>query len=364
MEEAMLSFRIVKRYPGFSLDCEAEFAPGITAVFGPSGSGKTTLLDCIAGLVTPTEGEIHLRGRAVYSSAGRRNIPPEKRRVGYVVQDSALFPNMNVRRNILYGYNLTPGHLRKIEPEHLIELFQLAPLMDRGVANLSGGERQRVALARALATSPDILLLDEPLASLDVGFRGVIIRYLKRVWRELHTPMVYVSHSISEVMALAESALVLSGGRRVAQGKPSDLLARPDVMALADYSPLENLLEAQVVHRTDGDGLAVLRVGNAELLAPNVHRDPGETVTVSLRAGDIILALDVPSRMSARNVVPATVDRLSVVGGRVLVYADVGAVLVVEITPAALRDLDLREGQQVWLVIKSASIIVLDTAGG
>ena len=209
MGEPVLSFKIVKRFSGFSLDCEATFESGITAIFGPSGSGKSTLLNCIAGLITPDAGEIEVSGKTVYSSSSRKNVSPEKRRFGYVFQESALFPHMNVQENIMYGYKLTPAHHRKIDPEQLAELFQLSSLMNRGVINLSGGERQRVALARALATSPSLMLLDEPLASLDGRFRGVIIEYLKRVWEELRTPMVYVSHSISEVMALAENTLAL-----------------------------------------------------------------------------------------------------------------------------------------------------------
>ena len=153
-------------------------------------------------------------------------------------QSSALFPNMNVRKNILYGYHLTPEGQRTTDPEQLFDLFDLTRLLERSVDTLSGGERQRVALARALATSPRLLLLDEPLASLDVSFKGAIIRYLKRVRQELQTPMIYVSHSVSEVVALAEEMLVLSEGRPVAQGPPSEVLVRPDVGTMADYGAL------------------------------------------------------------------------------------------------------------------------------
>ena len=358
----LLSFRLKKRYLGFLLECEATFDSGVTAVFGPSGSGKSTLLGCIAGLVTPNEGEIRLLGRTVFSSATGENVPPHKRRTGYVFQDPALFPHMNVWANILYGHKLTPPSLRRIAPEHLVDLFQLSPLLERDVANLSGGERQRVALARALATSPALLLLDEPLASLDVGFRGVIIRYLKRIWRELQTPMVYVSHSMSEVIALAGSALVLSEGKRVVQDRPSNLLFHPRVTATADYASLENMIEAEVAGLEDDGGLALLSVGNGQLVAPGfAGMNIGEIVTLSIRAGDIILALDAPTRISARNILPATVDEVHVLDSRVLVYTDVGVRLVVEITTSALRDLGIREGQRVYLIMKTSSIMLLDT---
>ena len=362
MREKLISFRVVKRYPGFSLDCQAEFESGITAIFGPSGGGKTTLLNCIAGLVSPDEGEIHVLGETFYSSERNTRVPAEKRRLGYVFQDSALFPHMSVWNNLRYGYRSTPVHRRSIELDQLVEIFQLRKLLERGVAGLSGGERQKVALARALATSPSLLLLDEPLASLDVTFRGIIIRYLKRIWRELGIPMLYVSHSISEVMALADNMLVLADGGRVAEGRPAQVLVQPGVGAIADYATFENLLEAEVLDRSDDDGLATLKVGAARLRVPDVESEPGDAVTVSIAAGDIIIALEVPSKISAQNVLSGTVEEVNVVGSRVLVYVDVGQRLVVEITRGALRDLGIRPAQQVYLIVKSSSIMVLDAA--
>ena len=363
MSQPILSFNVTKRFPGFTLECEASFDSGVTAIFGPSGSGKTTLLNCIAGLVTPDSGEIEVLGSTVYSSTAGKNVPPERRRFGYVLQDAALFPHMSVRDNIMYGYRLTPPQHRRTDPAQLVELFRLSHLMDRRVTNLSGGERQRVALARALATSPELLLLDEPLASLEGRFRGVIIEYLKLIRRELQTPMLYVSHSISEVMALAQTALVLLGGRPVVYGKTSQVLAHPGLSDIADYASLENLLEAEVVSSSMDEGLSELRVGRIALTAPAVSRQPGDPVIICIRAGDVILALDVPPRMSARNIVGAVIEEIHVLGPRVLVYADVGTRLVVEITSNALRDLELREGQRVYLVIKTNSILVLDAPG-
>ena len=360
MNKPLLTFNVSKHFPDFSLECEARFDSGVTAIFGPSGSGKTTLLNCIAGHISPDEGEIEVCGEVVFSSSRRRNVPPEKRRFGYVSQDANLFPHMSVRENVMYGHKLTPERNRRTDPDLLVELFQLSPLLNRRVTNLSGGERQRVALARALATSPNLLLLDEPLAALDGGLRGVIMEYLRRIARELETPMLYVSHSISEVMALAETALVLFEGKPLVQGRPSQVLVHPGVSNIADYASLENLLEAEVVSRPGDDGISELRVGDARLLAYDVPRPLGEAITISIKAGDVILTLDVPLRISARNIVDAVIEDIHVMGPRVLVYADVGARVVVEITLAALRDLDLRKGQQVSLIIKTNSIVVLD----
>ena len=149
MNPQVAHIAVTKRFPEFTLDCDVTFEAGATAVFGPSGSGKTTLLNCIAGLTRPDSGRITVMGTTLFSATERRAVPPEKRRFGYVFQSSALFPNMNVRRNVLYGYGLTPVEQRNTDPEHLFELFDLTPLLDRSVDTLSGGERQRVALARA-----------------------------------------------------------------------------------------------------------------------------------------------------------------------------------------------------------------------
>lgn len=356
-DDPLLRFRVRKRFGGFTLDCEAQFGRGVTAIFGPSGSGKSTLLNSIAGLARPDEGEIVFDDETLYSSERGAHVPPEKRRFGYVFQNSALFPHMSVWDNIHYGYKLTPRGGGRIAPSHLIELLRLERLLERGVGNLSGGERQRVALARVLATSPRLLLLDEPLASLDGGLRGVIIGYLKRIRRELGIPMVYVSHSISEVMALADDALALLNGRAAGFGRAIDTLALPAVAAVADFATLENLLDARVVKRFEDDGLTELQVGTARLLAAGVGRNAGETLTVSIRAGDIILSRGMPSQISALNIVKARVAEIQALEGRVMVYADVGARIAAEITRSSLRALGLQAGMEIYLIIKANSIV-------
>ena len=360
MTDPIAIIDVVKRYAAFTLECAVTFHAPVTSIFGPSGHGKTTLLNCIAGLARPDDGVITVLGTTVFSAADRTRVPPEKRRFGYVFQDAALFPNMNVRKNVLYGYNLTPPALRDANPDQLFDLFDLEELLDRRVDTLSGGERQRVALARALASSPRLLLLDEPLASIDAAFKGVIIRYLKRVRDDLGTPMIYVSHSVSEVAALAEDMLVLSKGRPVAQGPPSDVLVQPGVGAMTDYGALENLLDATVVDLAPEQGLTTVHVGGVTLASPYADASAGDLVTVSIRAGDIILTLDVPSRISAQNILPGTITELHVHGPRVLARVDVGVELVVELTPRAVTDLALRLGSPVYLIVKSNSVLVLD----
>ena len=360
----MLELRVRKSFRDFTLDCEARFGDGVTAIFGPSGSGKSTLLNSIVGLVRPDDGEIRFQGETLYSSDDGAHAPPEKRRFGYVFQDSALFPHMSVAENIHYGYKLTARENRRIEPSQLVELLRLERLLERGVGNLSGGERQRVALARALATSPRLLLLDEPLASLDGGLRGVILGYLKSIRRELGLPMVYVSHSISEVMALADDALALRDGKAVAYGRASEALLMPEVSAFAQFDTLENFLDGTVRRRYDDEDLAELKVGNASVLAVGVRREAGDALTVSIRAGDIIVSRQIPPRTSARNAIPARVSEIHRVDSRVLVYADIGTRIAVEITPNSLDVLELREGTEIYLIIKANSVIPLDGTGG
>ncbi|MCL0028716.1 molybdenum ABC transporter ATP-binding protein [Dehalococcoidia bacterium] len=358
MSEPFIQFNIRKRFREFELNCKAEFGDGVTALFGPSGAGKTTLLDCITGMLAPDEGHIVVGGHTVFSSETGTYEPPEKRRFGYVHQDPALFPHMSVERNILYGFNLTIEREREIRIDHLVELLGLVPLMGRKVTNLSGGERQRVALARALATSPRMLLLDEPLASLDASYRGTIIAYLKRVVQELGTPMIYVSHSLSEVMAMAEQTLALRKGRRVAFGHSKSVLASPTLSDIAKYADLENILEARV-ETAGARGTSKITVGNVTLVSPTVDGPSGGMAMVSLRASDIILSLDAPSKISARNIVKARIEEIHEVGSQVLVYLDVGERLVSEITHGALLELGLHPGAEVYMIIKTSSICVM-----
>ena len=362
MDNAFLNLIIHKRFPEFELKVDTVFTPGVTAIFGPSGSGKTTTLNCVAGLVTPDSGEIFLNGRPVFSSTKKVNLGPEQRRMGYMFQDSLLFPHLRVRENIQYGYKLTPLEYRRVEPEQLVELLELGPLLERRTANLSAGERQRVALARALATSPELLLMDEPLGSLDMVLRGKILRYLKDLHRSLSMPMIYVSHSISEVLAIADISLVLSHGKQIAFDEPRKVLLEPFVRSLVGVGGLENLLDVEVVDQGSNNSLTSTKLGDGLLWVSGAPTDvrSGDIISVAIRAGDIILAVDLPQRISARNILKGRVQGIHRVENSVLLDTDVGVPLLVEITPDALDSLGLYEGQDVYLVIKSSSIMVLD----
>lgn len=356
----VLRFSFARVQGDFSLEVAGNFGAGITALFGPSGSGKTTLLNCLAGLLKPDDGEIVLYGRDLYRGSPKMFVPPEKRRIGLVFQDGALFPHMSVSGNIMYGRALTPEADRRVDVDHVVDLLGLRPLMDRSPGSLSGGERQRVAIARALAMSPGLLLLDEPMASLDAHLRGVVLSYLRRVHDDLGIPMVYVSHSISEVLALADDALVLSRGRVVASGRPSRVLLDPVVGGMFGDDPVENLLDGTVIEQGGGGQSGRVRVGAIEIVTPPMDRPSGAPVIVALGAEEIILATEKPSGLSARNVIIGSITDLDPVSNGVYASVDIGVPMFVELTQGAVDALSLERGQDAYLVFKTSSIKLLD----
>lgn len=221
----MISLAFTLTQGDFTLTVDERLSGQITALFGPSGAGKTTTLDAIAGLRTPASGTINVAGRTLFSSGDHVNVPPHDRHIGYVPQDVALFPHMDVRRNVLYGRR--PG--QRLELPAVVAMLEVADLIDRHVGELSGGERQRVALARALMSSPELLLLDEPLAAVDLERRRRILPYLEKVRDQLAVPIIYVTHDAEDVRRFADAVIVLDAGRvvRSLAGSPPQRLGDP-----------------------------------------------------------------------------------------------------------------------------------------
>lgn len=366
----------------FDLDLTFTTRQPVTGIFGPSGSGKTSLLEAVAGLRRRGHGSIRL-GEEIWldvSAAGqvRRFVAPERRHIGYVPQDGLLFPHRTVRRNLLAGERR--ARQRGERPEERLErvaaLLELEPLLERDVPTLSGGERQRVALGRALCSGPRLLLLDEPLASLDLPLRRRLLPFLRRVREELTVPMLLVSHDPVEVQALCDDLLVLRRGRLLARGRPREVLTDPEVFPLAEREGYENILPGRLVGFRGHNGVVALgpreRVGagepeGIELVTGPTEARAGEDVLVSVAATDILLATKAPEGLSARNVLPARVGEIRTLKDAVLVTADLahgsrsaGAPpLAVEITEATPAELGLAPDREIYLVIKAMSCRVL-----
>ena len=353
-----LSFR--KRLGNFRLEIDHTITEKVTAFLGPSGSGKSTLLNCISGILHPDEGELLFSGQTLYSSAQKKCLPPEKRHFGYVFQEGFLFPHLKVRQNISYGRSRRLDGRKRIDTDTIIDILEIGELLDRYPSQLSGGQRQRVAIARALGMSPRLLLMDEPLTSLDAGLKNRILPYLYHIKQAFDIPLLYVTHSISEVMALADEAFLLSEGRITARGEPHQLLTSPSALPVAQMTGVENILALPVVIASEERGVTELALGEQKLLVSYTKTEPGATMPIAIRARDIIVAMDADLRMSARNILRGTIRQIAVQAGRVILSVDIEEhLLSVEVTSDAHEQLGLTEGTVCYFIIKASAINLL-----
>ena len=376
-----LSARIRKSFPsterGFSLDVDFSAAPGFTILFGPSGSGKTTLLDCVAGLATPDAGRIAVGERMLFDAGSHISTPVAKRGVGYVLQDLALFPHLTVEQNTEYGLAHLPRSTRKQRAAVMLQEFRIDHLRQQRPGEISGGERQRVALARALVTDPCVLLLDEPLAALDAATKAKILDDLRR-WNQAHRiPILYVTHSREEVIALGERVLVMEQGRIIAQGTPHEVLSAPRQETVAQLAGFENIFDATVESIHEDRGTMICRVticravtgrlqgseaGSSVLLeTPLIRAEVGSPLRVGIRAGDILLAIAKPVGLSARNVLAGRLLSLERRDMIIAARVNCGVEMEVYLTLAARDALQLVAGCEVWLVIKTHSCHLMST---
>lgn len=344
---------------GFALDVDLEIpAKGVTAVFGHSGSGKTTLLRCVAGLERPREGRLGVNGETWQDSAQDLFRPAHERPLGYVFQEASLFPHLSVRKNLLYGWRRIPPEARKIEVERVVQLLGIELLLGRAPARLSGGERQRVAVARALLTSPQLLLMDEPLSALDGPSKAEILPFLERLHDELSIPVLYISHSPQEVIRLADHLVLMDQGRVAAHGPIAELATRLDLQ-MAHGEAASALIQAEVEAHDDHYHLTYLRFPGGRL---SVGRQPfavGHPVRVALHAKDVSLTLDPPQRTSILNSFPATVlEFVPEPPARAIVRLDCnGAVLLARITWKSAEVLGLAIGQRLYAQVKAVALM-------
>jgi molybdate transport system ATP-binding protein len=351
----ILDVDIAHRQGAFTLQAGFQSNGRLTALFGPSGSGKTTIVNAIGGLVRPDHGRVAVQGRVLMDTKNHVAVPKHKRRIGYVFQEGRLFPHLNVRQNLLFGRWFTPRRERHASFDHVVDLLGIGHLLDRHPSTLSGGEKQRVAIGRALLADPQLLLMDEPLASLDEARKAEVYPYIERLRDEGGVPIVLVSHSVAEIARLATSIVVLSEGRVTASGPASEILRHTNLFAQSGLAEAGALIEAQVVRHEDAFGLTVLQAKAGTLTVPRQDRAIGDTLRVRLRARDIILSVKVPEGLSALNVLPGLISSIEdAEGPSVDAVLDCGGNSVVaRVTRKSVAELGLKPGLPVHAIIKS-----------
>ncbi|MDA8307109.1 MAG: molybdenum ABC transporter ATP-binding protein [Deltaproteobacteria bacterium] len=354
----MLDVCVRRRQGNFTVDATFRSeAACVTALFGRSGAGKTSIINMVAGLVRPDEGHIIVGGRCLFDSKSTIDLPPEKRRVGYVFQEGRLFPHLSVRSNLTYGMRLTPKPERYVEFDQVVNLLGIDHLVDRRPAKLSGGEKQRVAIGRALLTSPSVLLMDEPLASLDFARKAEVLPFIARLAGEFSLPILYVSHSLEEILNLADVMVVLDSGRAVASGTIEELMSRRDLQSLTGYTDCGAVISTVVESHHEAAGLSYLRFQGGVLKVPRLDVSIGSRVRVRIEARNVAIALVSPEQISVQNILPGTVEEITNGNGSLVdVRLDIGCPLLARITPMALSTLDLKPGMRVFAIIKSVAV--------
>ena len=357
----VIDARLHLKRTGFELEAALALpGRGVSALFGASGCGKTTVLRALAGLERAA-GHVRIGDAVWQDDAAQVFMPTHRRALGYVIQEAALFPHLDVRRNLDYGQRRVPPARRRVALAQAIELLGIGHLLARRPDTLSGGERQRVAIARALATSPDCLLMDEPLAALDAPRKAEVLPYLRRLHAELAMPVVYVSHAIDEVAQLADHLVLLDAGRVVAAGPLADMLARLD-LPIASDDAAGVVLEGEVAERDENWHLVRLALagGAGSLWTRDPGLAPGSTVRVRVLARDVSLAVTPQVGTSIANQLLASVEAIAddAHAGLALVRVRVGTLpLVARLTHRSAHRLGLVPGLPVWAQVKTVALL-------
>jgi len=356
----MLEVAVHHAFGGFTLDAAFQAPPGVTVLFGRSGSGKTTLVNAVAGLLMPDAGRIRSGDWTLLDTEAGVRLRPHRRRLGYIFQEGRLFPHLTVRQNLSYGGWFAPRGVPREDMGRVLDLLGIGHLLDRRPGALSGGEKQRVAIGRALLSAPRLILADEPLAALDEGRKAEILPYFERLRDEVNVPILYVSHSASEVARLASTVVALDAGRVVAQGSAAEVLG--DVGAMGARGAA-SVLTARV-SRHHADGLSELATAAGPLWLPRVEAREGAAIRVRIAAHDVILSRARPEGLSALNLLVGTVTEIRPGHGPgALVTLDVGGDrLSARITRRSAQAMGLAIGQPCHAVIKSVSVAPEDVA--
>jgi molybdate transport system ATP-binding protein len=353
----MIDVDIEQQLGTFHLAVKFAAEAPIVGLFGRSGSGKSSVVNAIAGITRPLRGYIRINDLFLFDAAKDVNLPPEERRVGYVFQDALLFPHMNVEANLLYGQRLHSPADRFIQEARVIDLLGLGALLRRKPKALSGGEKQRVAIGRALLAQPRILLMDEPLAALDKPRKTEILDYIERLRDELNIPIVYVSHSVTEITRLADTVVVLSEGKCLAVGDVDEVMGRLDLKPATGRYEAGAVLDTRVTAHDAEDQLTTLAFDGGELVVPHLDAAIGERVRARIRARDVSLSLRQPTEISILNVLAARVTAIDEETGPIVdLRLSVGdATLVARITRRSFEQLGIRAGQELYALVKAVS---------
>lgn len=342
---------------GFALDAQLCTSGGTTVLFGRSGSGKTSLINAVSGLILPDTGRITLNDQVLFDASKRINVPPHKRRIGYVFQDARLFPHLSVADNLDFGTRFSSAPLDTKAQGRLIDMLGIGDLLNRRPAALSGGEKQRVALGRALFCAPELLLLDEPLAALDETRKQEILPYFERLRAQGGPPMIYVTHDMSEIVRLADYLCVMRDGQSVVKGLAEDVLADPANVKLIGVQDAGALVHGTVQHHAE-DGLSAIRLSAGTLHLPQVPAPIGTRVRLRIRAQDVILSLEQPQGLSSQNVLETEItDIHQGTGPSIAIALRSGSDrLLARITARALTQMKLQKGQKIWAVLKANAV--------
>jgi molybdate transport system ATP-binding protein len=354
-----ITFDCQLAYAGFGFEATFAAGPGVTALFGPSGSGKTTAIRLFAGIERPRHGRITINGTVVLDTAQRIFVPAHKRRIGLVYQDAQLLPHLTVDQNLRYGRWFTPKAERTIDPEPVIEVLGIGALLNRKPSALSGGERQRVAIGRALLASPRLLLMDEPLASLDAARKLEILPFIERLRDEFHIPIIYVSHALDEVARLAHQVVQLQGGRVQAVGPPAEIISAASLRETsARFNVLSSVTGVVARHRPDYD-VTVLSHPAGEIIVPGRIAAVGASVRLAVPASGVSLAFHPHRDLSIRTALTGHVARIESNAealAMVTVQLTGGEVLRASVTRLALDEMGLGVGDRVTALIKAAAV--------
>lgn len=359
-----LSFHIEHAFQDFRLHASMDAADGVTALFGRSGAGKTSVANILAGVVTPDRGKITIAGQDVLDTSKRVNRPVHKRGIGYVFQDARLFPHLSVKANLDYGRKARGLNFDQNAFGRTLSLLGISDLLDRQPETLSGGEKQRVAIGRALLSQPKLLILDEPLAALDDARKQDILPYLERLRDEARIPVVYISHSVSEVARIADRVAIMSDGKIVKTGSVQEIFADPSVAMTIGASSAGSVLTA-AVKTHHADGLTELDLAGTALFLPRLQSRVGATVRVRIRAQDIMLSLNQPAEVSALNILPTEISAVQTgAGPGVMVQLKhASGLLLARVTQRSASALRLQQGMKVFAVVKTVSVAHADVGG-